>query len=31
MGVGQYLKKPYTLDKIGRAVREELDRKLSRA
>jgi len=26
MGVGQYLKKPYTLQKIGMAVRRELDR-----
>jgi DNA-binding NtrC family response regulator len=26
MGVGQYLKKPYTLEKIGTAVRQELDR-----
>ena len=26
MGVGQYLKKPYTLEKIGMAVRRELDR-----
>jgi PAS domain S-box-containing protein len=28
MGVGQYVKKPYTLDKIGQAVRQELDRVL---
>lgn len=27
LGVGQYLKKPYTLDKIGVAVRQELDKK----
>ncbi len=26
LGVGQYLKKPYTLEKIGMAVRGELDR-----
>jgi PAS domain S-box-containing protein len=26
MGAGAYLKKPYLLDKIGRTVREELDR-----
>ena len=25
-GVGAYVKKPYTLEKIGRAVRDELDR-----
>ena len=28
MGVGQYLKKPYTLEKIGLAVRRELDRSI---
>jgi len=28
VGVGQYLKKPYTLDKIGMAVRRELDRSI---
>jgi len=28
MGGGQYLKKPYTLDKIGVAVRRELDRSI---
>jgi CheY-like chemotaxis protein len=27
LGVGRYVRKPYTLDKIGRAVRAELDRK----
>jgi signal transduction histidine kinase len=26
LGVGQFIKKPYTLEKIGRAVRRELDR-----
>ncbi|MBN2122712.1 MAG: response regulator [Deltaproteobacteria bacterium] len=26
LGAGQYLKKPYTLEKLGLAVREELDR-----
>jgi YesN/AraC family two-component response regulator len=25
-GVGQYIKKPYTMEKIGTAVRTELDR-----
>jgi hypothetical protein len=25
LGVGAYLKKPYTLEKIGMAVRQELD------
>jgi PAS domain S-box-containing protein len=28
LGVGMYIKKPYTLEKIGMAVRTELDRKL---
>ena len=27
LGVGQYIKKPYTLQQLGKAVREELDRK----
>lgn len=27
LGVGSYLRKPYTLDQIGKPVREELDRK----
>ena len=26
LGVGQYIKKPYTMEKIGMAVRMELDR-----
>jgi hypothetical protein len=26
MGAGSYVKKPYTLEKIGVAVRKELDR-----
>lgn len=28
LGVGQYIKKPYTLEKIGIAVRQELDKKM---
>ena len=27
LGVGKYIKKPYTIEDIGKAVREELDRK----
>jgi hypothetical protein len=27
MGAGSYIKKPFTLEKIGLAVRDELDRK----
>jgi DNA-binding NarL/FixJ family response regulator len=27
LGAGSYIKKPYTLEKIGLAVRSELDRK----
>ena len=27
LGVGKYIKKPYDVDEIGRAVREELDKK----
>jgi hypothetical protein len=26
LGAGKYLRKPYTRDQLGRAVREELDR-----
>ena len=27
LGAGEYIRKPYTLEKIGLAVRRELDRK----
>ena len=27
LGVGKYVRKPYSLDKIGTAIRYELDRK----
>ena len=30
LGAGDYLKKPYTLDSLGQAVRQELDRHASR-